>query len=134
MNEFHWRAGFHGLSSSGRLTTEVEEVEGRRYDNAIAHGMGNEINPSSRSHVKKEKAMEHPRSLRERDERLARAWCSLEGLSVGDAFGERFFHQPDETANRLATHLLAPPPWPYTDDTQMALSIVSILRQHGAID
>ena len=29
------------------------------------------------------------------EERLARALCSLEGLSVGDAFGETYFINPN---------------------------------------
>lgn len=78
--------------------------------------------------------MEHVVPFHDQDERLARARCSLEGLSVGDAFGEQFFHQPDLAASRMATHILPSPPWPYTDDTQMALSIVCILRQYGAIE
>ncbi len=35
---------------------------------------------------------------------------------------------------RIAARALPQPPWHYTDDTMMALSIVSVLRQHGAID
>src|SRR5215467_2558812 len=54
---------------------------------------------------------------------------SLDGLSVGDAFGELFFrHSPFETSfDDLPTS-----PWKWTDDTHMALSIVEILktRQH----
>jgi ADP-ribosylglycohydrolase len=68
------------------------------------------------------------------DERMVRAIYSLEGLSIGDAFGEQFFHQPDLTTNRIASRTPPTPPWLYTDDTQMALSIVSILRQYGTID
>jgi ADP-ribosylglycohydrolase len=68
------------------------------------------------------------------DARFARVICSLEGLSVGDAFGERFFHQPDLTEHQIATRTLPSPPWSYTDDTQMALSLVSILRQYGTIE
>jgi ADP-ribosylglycohydrolase len=82
----------------------------------------------------KEKAVEHVIPSRDQEERLARARCSLEGLSVGDAFGEQFFYQPDLAASRLATHSLPSPPWPYTDDTQMALSVVCVLRQHGTIE
>lgn len=67
------------------------------------------------------------------DARFVRVICSLEGLSVGDAFGERFFHQPDVTEYQIATRTLPSPPWSYTDDTQMALSVVSILRQYGTI-
>jgi ADP-ribosylglycohydrolase len=67
-------------------------------------------------------------------DRLNRARCSLEGLSVGDAFGERFFGSRTVAAGLIGSRTLPPPPWPYTDDTNMALSIVSILRQHGEID
>lgn len=78
--------------------------------------------------------MEQQVLLHDQDERMTRASCSLEGLSIGDAFGEQFFHQPDLTADRIASHTLPLPPWPYTDDTQMALSIVSVLRQYGTIE
>lgn len=65
-------------------------------------------------------------------ERLARAALSLEGLSVGDAFGERFFSWSVE---EMAPQRVPPPgPWRYTDDTEMALSLVSVLRQTGEID
>jgi ADP-ribosylglycohydrolase len=61
---------------------------------------------------------------------LDRAYESLAGLSVGDSFGEQFFAQ----WHRIEQREIPPPPWHYTDDTQMALSIVSILRQYGEID
>ena len=65
-------------------------------------------------------------------ERLARACLSLEGLSIGDSFGERYVSgYADEI---IAARRLASPPWRYTDDTQMALSVVSVLRRHGRID
>ena len=66
------------------------------------------------------------------EERLARAALSLEGLSVGDAFGERFFSWSVE---EMAPQRVPPPGlWRYTDDTEMALSLVSILRQTGEVD
>jgi ADP-ribosylglycohydrolase len=68
------------------------------------------------------------------DVRLIRAQCSLEGLSVGDAFGERFFVYPDVAESLIAARATPAPPWRFTDDTQMALSIVSILRQYEGID
>ncbi|HLY25337.1 MAG TPA: ADP-ribosylglycohydrolase family protein [Aggregatilineales bacterium] len=68
-------------------------------------------------------------------ERLERARCALEGLSVGDSFGERWFYIPPELAPGLMAVQAEPAPiWDYTDDTQMALSIYSILRQHGTIN
>jgi ADP-ribosylglycohydrolase len=63
--------------------------------------------------------------------RLGRARASLEGLSVGDAFGERFFALP---LDGIIERRFPPPPWHYTDDTQMALSIVATLRERRGID
>ena len=62
---------------------------------------------------------------------LSNATKSLDGLSVGDAFGELFFRfSPFETAfEELPTT-----PWRWTDDTHMALSIVEILKIHHRID
>jgi ADP-ribosylglycohydrolase len=68
---------------------------------------------------------------------LARAELSLEGLSVGDAFGEthtaRFPHEFDWLAKRV----IRPPRvrwWRWTDDTAMAISIVDALAARGTID
>lgn len=78
--------------------------------------------------------MEQKQSPQDKKQRLARARASLEGLSVGDAFGERFFLPPGMCATRIEERFLPPPPWLFTDDTQMALSIFSILRQYGTVD
>ena len=64
-------------------------------------------------------------------DRLQRARLALEGLSVGDAFGEWFFSPMSLTF--FARRELPPKPWPYTDDTAMAISIVEILHEHGHI-
>lgn len=65
---------------------------------------------------------------------LARALCSLEGLSVGDAFGEQFFIDPYIAEDAIAARLVPEAPWPYTDDTEMALSVVSVLADSDGID
>jgi ADP-ribosylglycohydrolase len=74
------------------------------------------------------------------NDRLTRARWSVEGLSVGDAFGESLFFQG---AAQYVTHsletmieqqILPASRWYYTDDTQMALSIVENLRKFGEID
>jgi ADP-ribosylglycohydrolase len=70
----------------------------------------------------------------DREARLRRARRSLDGLSVGDAFGERYFVAPHHAPHLIAERALAPPPWKYTDDTVMALAIVEVLEQHGCID
>lgn len=64
-----------------------------------------------------------------------RARLSLEGLSLGDAFGERFFLPKEKLEPRLRDRVLPSPPiWRWTDDTAMALSIVEELEANGAID
>lgn len=67
-------------------------------------------------------------------EALDRARGSLDGLSVGDAFGERFFLHPDVVEGIIASRALPAPKCTYTDDSMMAMSIVSVLSRHGQID
>ena len=64
---------------------------------------------------------------------IERAKWSLEGLSVGDAFGETFFVNPDLVEGLIYERALAARTWNYTDDTMMAMSVFSVLRQHGHI-
>jgi ADP-ribosylglycohydrolase len=66
--------------------------------------------------------------------RLQRARASLDGLATGDAFGEQFFRSADHARQLIATRTLPTAPWRYTDDTAMALSIVNVLAERGAID
>lgn len=66
--------------------------------------------------------------------RTKRARLSLAGLSVGDAFGERFFTHPDVVEGLVAARALPRTPWGWTDDTAMAVSVVSVLETHGHID
>ena len=65
------------------------------------------------------------------EESLARARLSLEGLSVGDSLGGFFEMARPGILNQKR---LPSPPWHFTDDTNMALSIYAILRQYGQID
>jgi ADP-ribosylglycohydrolase len=60
---------------------------------------------------------------------------SLEGLSLGDAFGERFFVRDDVFATSIKMRRIpANPPWRWTDDTAMALSLVETLEQHKTVN
>lgn len=63
---------------------------------------------------------------------LSRAVRSLQGLSLGDAFGQRFF-RPDAVP-RIEARTLPEGPWRWTDDTEMALSIVEEVGAKGTID
>ena len=67
------------------------------------------------------------------NERLARAIHSLQGLSCGDAFGERFFLHPEVARSLIAQKALPSPPWRFTDDTAMAIAITEILKEFGEI-
>jgi ADP-ribosylglycohydrolase len=66
--------------------------------------------------------------------RLGRACLALDGLSVGDAFGERFLIEPTGVHTRVVRRQLDPAPWSWTDDTQMALSIVEMLAERGSLE
>lgn len=62
---------------------------------------------------------------------MANALRSLEGLSVGDAFGPLFFHlSPHQTSSAELPSGI----WWWTDDTHMALSIVEMLKTYGRIE
>lgn len=61
-----------------------------------------------------------------------RALLSLDGLSIGDSFGQCFFQASVE--ERRAARILPGAPWYYTDDTEMSLSVVSVLARFGRID
>ena len=56
---------------------------------------------------------------------------SLAGLSAGDALGEMFFSLP---MSKVVAREIPDGPWPWTDDTHMALSVVDVLLSSGAID
>ena len=64
---------------------------------------------------------------------LQRALDTLEGLSLGDAFGQCFFQEPDPDA-LVRRQVLPVAPWYYTDDTEMSLSVISVLSRHGSIE
>ena len=72
--------------------------------------------------------------LLSRPPNLERAAISLEGLSVGDAFGECFFGPEDWANGQIRSRTLAPSPWVYTDDTEMAIAITEQLAERGQID
>lgn len=68
------------------------------------------------------------------DERLQRAVRSLEGLSVGDAFGEQFFGPDRDVLDRIEQRRVPAAPWPTTDDTELALGLVEVLERFGRME
>jgi ADP-ribosylglycohydrolase len=67
------------------------------------------------------------------DSRMERALLSLDGLSVGDAFGASIF-DPAMPDSLHRPRPLPAPPWKTTDDTEMAAGIVEVLHKHGRVD
>ncbi|MFC8078305.1 ADP-ribosylglycohydrolase family protein [Streptomyces sp. NPDC057307] len=66
------------------------------------------------------------------DPRFRRALASLRGLSVGDALGSQFFVPVNYPL--LKRRELPPGPWQWTDDTEMATSVLAVLAVHGRVD
>src|SRR5262245_42583884 len=64
--------------------------------------------------------------------RMDRLRLSLDGLSVGDAFGQHFFHVPNVQL-LIAERAIPFPRWHYTDDTEMALAIGEVLNRWGRV-
>ena len=63
------------------------------------------------------------------------AKLSLHGLALGDAFGETWFFRPaDEMEWLISERIVAKGPWPWTDDTAMALSLYRMLLDGGEIN
>jgi ADP-ribosylglycohydrolase len=66
------------------------------------------------------------------DGRLDRALASLRGLSVGDALGSQYFVPVNYPL--LKRREVPSGPWQWTDDTEMAGSVVAVLVAHHRID
>lgn len=67
-------------------------------------------------------------------DRVERMKLSLDGLGLGDALGEMLSYQAHTAPRRLAENNLPAGPWFHTDDTEMAISIVGVLKSHGFIE
>lgn len=65
--------------------------------------------------------------------RVERMKLSLAGLGLGDALGEMLSYQAHVAPRRLAENNLPAGPWFHTDDTEMAISIVHILKSQGQV-
>ncbi len=70
----------------------------------------------------------------ERKDRIRYAKRALDGIALGDCFGQTFF-VPDETAcQRIEDREILKAPWHFTDDTVMAIGVYRILEQYGEIN
>jgi ADP-ribosylglycohydrolase len=74
------------------------------------------------------------RSLpRDHAARMELAALALDGLSVGDALGQTCFEQCHHDSIQTDPEATAPMPWPWTDDTAMAVGIYEVLGEHGVV-
>lgn len=58
---------------------------------------------------------------------------ALQGLSLGDAFGQQFF-SPAVWHSWFYSKQLPLPVWRYTDDTVMALALLEVLEEHERVE
>jgi ADP-ribosylglycohydrolase len=65
--------------------------------------------------------------------RVERMKLSLDGLGLGDSLGEMMCYHPESAPSRLLRDEIHAGPWFHTDDTEMAISICSVLKSHGFI-
>jgi ADP-ribosylglycohydrolase len=66
--------------------------------------------------------------------RVERMRLSLDGLGLGDALGEMLSYRSHSAPKRLVENDLPSGPWFHTDDTEMAISLVAVLRSHGEVN
>ena len=67
-------------------------------------------------------------------DRVERMRLSLDGLGLGDALGEMLAYRSANALSRLVSGELPAGPWFHTDDTEMAISIVAVLKSHGELN
>ncbi|MEU9417550.1 ADP-ribosylglycohydrolase family protein [Streptomyces sp. NPDC051000] len=68
------------------------------------------------------------------ERRYARAMSSLRGLALGDALGSQYFVPVNYPRLKRREVPAGTEPWQWTDDTEMACSVVAVLAEHGRID
>jgi ADP-ribosylglycohydrolase len=75
-----------------------------------------------------------PSTTADHTARLERARLALDGLSIGDALGETCFVHENWNAIIEDPRATARGPWPFTDDTAMALALFEVLGEFGGIE
>lgn len=67
-------------------------------------------------------------------DRIKYAKRALDGIALGDCFGETFFVPEEIARQRIKDREILNEPWSFTDDTVMAIGIYQILEKYGKID
>lgn len=71
--------------------------------------------------------------MQEHVKRMGNAARSLQGLNLGDCFGQTFFGVTEVIEKRLSAREIVDGPWYFTDDTVMGIGVYRILKQYGEI-
>ncbi len=66
-------------------------------------------------------------------DRIKYAKCALDGIALGDCFGQTFFVPDENACQRIKDREIVKEPWHFTDDTVMAIGIYRILEKYGEI-
>lgn len=67
-------------------------------------------------------------------QRLELAFKTLQGISIGDAFGDSFFGEQDKILHHIHQKTIPDTQWEFTDDTVMTIAIFKQLEKYGCID
>jgi len=70
----------------------------------------------------------------ENEERLIYAGQALDGIALGDCFGQTFFVNEEIALERIKEKKILHEAWHFTDDTVMSIGVYNILRQYGEIN
>ena len=66
--------------------------------------------------------------------RQALAFRCLQGIAIGDAFGESFFGERETILQHIQARKVPPTLWEFTDDTVMAIAVYQQMALSGTID
>ena len=68
------------------------------------------------------------------EDRIRYAKRALDGIALGDCFGQTFFVPEEIACQRIQDREILKSPWHFTDDTVMAIGIYRILERYGEIN
>lgn len=68
------------------------------------------------------------------EDRIKYAKRALDGIALGDCFGQTFFVPGGTARQRIKNREILAKPWCFTDDTVMAIGIYRILERYGEIN